>query len=187
MKIEKSHIGDTAALELTVQIPKTMPGVPAAQQQRMMESFYGPGGKVVAWIAPADEHHVVIGYVSKERLQRAMEAIRQGKPGAAGEAGVAKTAALLPSGPVAVAYLSPAELIGFAQRMMAAVIPPEANVNSKLPEFPKTPPIGFAVTTAAGEVQTVLVVPPEVLQAIGHYVEEFKPTRSEAAPAQQGE
>jgi hypothetical protein len=37
---------------------------------------------------------------------------------------------------------------------------------------------------AAGEVQTVLVFPPEVLKAIGQYVGEIKAMRSGAAPAQ---
>ena len=42
-----------------------------------------------------------------------IEAIKQGKPGLAGDAGVAKTAALLPSGAKAVIYLSPAGAIEF--------------------------------------------------------------------------
>ncbi len=126
----------------------------------------------------------MLGYVSKERLQRAMEAIRQVKPGVADNVVVAKTADLLPSEPVAVAYLSPAETIGFVQRIASAFAPPEANLKLTLPEFPKTPPIGFAVTTAADEVQTVLVVPPEVLIAIDRYVGEIKAMPSGAAPAQ---
>ncbi len=184
MKIENGRIGDTEALQLTIQLPKAMPGVPAEQQERIMDAFYGPGGKVVAWIAPADEHHVVFGYASKERLQREIEAIRQGKPGVADNAGVAKTAALLPTGPAALAFLSPAETIGFVKRMLPAIVPPEANLKLNLPEFPKTPPIGFAVTTAADEVQTFLVVPPEVLQSIVPYIGQVKARQNGEAPAE---
>ncbi|MGO9113153.1 MAG: hypothetical protein ACLP9L_28295 [Thermoguttaceae bacterium] len=182
IEIEKSEVGGTAALQLTMQAPKPLVGGQALQQKRMMELFFGPGDKVVAWVAPADEHHVVLGYVSKKPVQRAMEAIRQGnKPSLAGDIGVAKTAALLPSGAMAAVYLNPTEMIRFVQQMATGITPPEAKVKLKLPEFPKTPPIGFAVTTAADEVQTCLVVPAEVLQAIGPYVGQIKAMQSDAA------
>jgi hypothetical protein len=182
IEIEKSEVGGTAALQLTMAAPKPLVGGQALQQARMMESFFGPGGKVVAWVVPADEHYVVLGYVSKEHLQRAMGAIRQGNRSLASDAGVAKTAALLPSGATAAVYLNPAEMIGFVQRMVPALTPPEANVKLTLPEFPRTAPVGFAVTIAADEVQTCLVVPAEVLQAIGPYVGQIKAMQSSAAP-----
>ena len=186
MEVKKCEVGGTAALQFTAQAPKPPAGQPTPQQaqamERMMELYFGPGGKVVAWVVPADEQHVVLGYVSKKPLQRAMEAIRQGKPGLAGDAGVAKTAALLPSGARAVVYISPAETIKFIQRMAPAIAPPGAKWNLKLPEFPKTPPLGFAVTTAANEVQTCLVVPAEVLQAIGPYTGQIQAMRMSAAP-----
>ena len=72
------------------------------QHARLMEALMGPDGKLVAWLAPADEHTVVFAYVDKESVRRTTKAIKEGKPGLMGDAGVTKTAALLPRGGVAV-------------------------------------------------------------------------------------
>lgn len=170
-EVTKSEVGGTAALQLTTKVPQPPSGPQMPQQARMMELLFGPGGTVTAWIAPADEHHVAVGYVSKAPLERVLNAIRQGRPGLAGDAGVAKTAALLPAGAVAVAYINPAEMLEYVQRFAAAIMPPQVKVQLKLPEFPHTPPVGWALTTGANELQTCLVVPAEVLEAIGPYVQ----------------
>ena len=128
-----------------------------------------------AWMVPADKHTVVFAYVNKESVRQAIQAIKQGKPGLAGDAGVAKTAALLPRGSVAALYVSPKGMIDMVKQILPAIAPPGANGRLKIPDFPKTPPIGFAVTAAwpgdaaANELHTCLVVPAEVLQAIGPY------------------
>jgi hypothetical protein len=53
----------------------------------------------------------------------------------------------------------------------------------KLPEFPQTPPIGFAITTGKDELQTCLVVPGEVLQAIRPYVGKVRAMRGSSTKA----
>ena len=57
----------------------------------------------------------------------------------------------------------------------------------KIPDFPKTPPIGLAVTAVgpgdvrtASELHTCLVVPAEVLQAIGQYLGQIQAMRNAA-------
>jgi hypothetical protein len=180
---EKCEVGGTPALQLTMKAPKPLAGPQMAQQAQMMKLMFGPSGELVAWIAPADEHHVVMGY-AKKAVEQTLEAIRQGKPGLAGDAAVTKTAALLPSGPLAALYWSPKGTIGFVQQIVRAVAPPQVKVPLKLPEFPQTPPLGFAVTTAANELQTCLVVPAEVLQAIGPYVGQILAMRARASHEQ---
>jgi hypothetical protein len=131
--------------------------------------------------------------VDKKHVQQTIEAIQQGKPGLAGNAGVAKTAALLPSDAVLTGFWSPAGTIDLVKRIVPAILPPEAGLNPKIPEFPKTPPIGMAVTTAHDELQACLVVPPEVLQAVAQYVGKIRaarggePTASPATPAKPAE
>ena len=124
-------------------------------------------------MAPADEHNIVIGYVSKEHLQQTIEAAKQGKPGLTSDAGVSKTAALLPQDALLTVFLSPQGTIDFFKRMASVIITPEMNMEQKIPDFPKTPPIGFAATTATNELQTCLVVPAEVLLAIPKYIEKI--------------
>jgi hypothetical protein len=187
VEVQKSDVGGAAGLQLTMNVPQPPAGLSGLQQAQMMEVFFGPGGKIVAWIATADEHHVVISY-GKQALQRAIEAIRQGKSGLAGDAEVAKIAALLPSGATADAYLSPTQAIAFFQRLVKGVVDAQIPHGArgdfqvpliydlKFPAFPQTPPLGFAVTTAANELQTCLVVPAEVLQAVGPYARQCAKT-----------
>jgi hypothetical protein len=49
---------------------------------------------------------------------------------------------------------------------------------STLPDFPKTPPIAFAVTTAPNEMRTHLAIPAEVLRALGPYVGQVMAARA---------
>ncbi len=163
IEFEKTEVGGAAALQLTMKAPQLPGNMQSPQQEQMIKFLFGPEGKLNAWIVPADKHTVVVGYVNKELLQRTIEAVKQGKPGLAGRSEVKKTAALLPSDAVAVGYLSPSGLIDFLKQVVPSFAPPGANLT--FPEFPQTPPIGFAVTTAPNEVQSRMVIPGEVIQA----------------------
>jgi hypothetical protein len=170
LEVAKSEVAGLPALKITTTIPSFPQGPQPPQVARMREAYMGPGDKMLAWLAPADEHQVLFGYVNKEPLQRAIEAIKRGVPGLAHDATVAKTAALLPAGASAVAFLSPAGAIDFVQRIVPELMPPQAKIQWKLPAFGATPPIGFAAVAAPAELRTCLAVPAEVLQAIGQYV-----------------
>ncbi len=180
-EIEKTTVGDVAALQLTVKASSLPEEQQTPQQAKMMRVMFGPEGKLVGWIAAANKQRVVFAY-DKDRLLAAIEAIQQGKPGLAADADVAKTAALLPPNPVAVGYLSPAGAIEFAKWFVPAVSPMGAGSDLKLPAFPKTPPIGMAITTGPNEVQSCLVIPAEVFQAVGPYAMQVQAMRM-APPA----
>ena len=121
---------------------------------------------------------MIVGYVNKERLQRTITAIKEGKPDLAGDDAVAKSMALLPANALATAYLSPRETISFVQRVAPIFRPTETTPQMTLPEFPKTPPIAFAVTTAPNELRTHLAIPVEVLRALGPYAGQIMAARS---------
>jgi hypothetical protein len=174
VETEKGDVDGDPAVQLTVTMPQLPEDQQPPQYAQMMETMVGPGGKMASWLVPVDEHRIAIGCVTKEHLQKMIEIIKQGKPGLESNADVAKTAALLPAGAPAVVYVSPAGILELVKRMAFAMAPPEAMVNVKIPEFPATPPIGFAVTTGADEVQTCLVIPAEVLQAIVPYIAKIR-------------
>jgi hypothetical protein len=181
-QFEKSEIGGTPALQVSKKTPPPPEGMAASPQARFTDFFFGPGGKVVTWLVPADEHTVVMGYVNKDRLQQTLAAMKEGKPDLAADEDVAKSVALLPASAVARAYLSPRGAISFVQRTGAMLTPaagPAAPSKfSTLPDFPKTPPIAFAVTTAPNEVRTHLAIPAEVLRALGPYVGQVMAARA---------
>ncbi len=190
MEVTPSKVGDIPALQITVTMPAALTEQMPEQAKQLIEKMFGPGGKLIGWFAPADKETIVFGYVDKKHVQQTIEAIKQGKPGMAGNAGVAKTAALLPSHAAMVAYLSPEGVVAFVKQIASAVVPPEAGLNLNIPEFPKTPPIGMAVTTAPNELQSCVVIPLEVLKGIAQYVGKIRagqgdePIASPATPAQ---
>jgi hypothetical protein len=172
-EIEKCEIGGTPGLQITSKAP---PSVKEGPQAAFAEMFFGSGGKIVAWLVPADQHTVLMGWVNKDRLEQVLAAVKESKPDLAAHEDVAKSVALLPKNAVATAYLSPQGLIHFVQRV-GAMLPGAPLKPGALPDFPKTPPVAFAVTTAPNEVRTHLAIPAEALRAIGPYAIQVKAAR----------
>lgn len=170
LRVEKSEVDGTPALVLTMNAPQMPGGLPKPLSDRFMGALFGPGGKVVAYVAAVDKHHVAMGYVNQDRLIETIKAIKAGDAGLAGDADVKTTAALLPADAAAVAYLSPRGTIQFVRRIIPMMSPEEANIDQKMPDFPKTPPIGFAVRKDSGALEASMVVPGEFLLAIQPYI-----------------
>ena len=165
-QVEKSELDGIHGLKVTMSVPQ-MPNMPP-QSAKMMERMYGPGGKITIWVVPCSEHAVVMSYGGQSSLRQAMAVIKEGKPGLAANEELAKVAALLPSGTTWVAYLSPKGIVDFVNRTIAAALPPGIGV--KVPEFGATPPLAIAVTTGPDEVEVHVIVPAEVVKAIGGLV-----------------
>ena len=176
--VEKTEVAGIPGLKMTMKAPQLPENMKTPAQPQMMKLMFGPEGKINAWIVPADEHTIVVGYVNQKLLQRTIEAIEHGKPGLAGMADVKQTAALLPSDAVAVGYLSPSGMIEFIKQVVPAFAPPGSSL--ELPEFPQMPPVGFAVTTAPNEVQCQMVVPGKVIKSIAETLIKYnQPPRNE--------
>ncbi len=176
IKSKEIEIDGRPALQFEMAIPTagmggTGPG--AAEMKKMMERMFGPGGKIMVYIAAADDHTVVFVYTSKDELRRCLEAVRNPQGSLSADRGVAKTDALLPDDAPWVGYWSPGGTVAFVQRMMAMFVP-ATEEGFKLPDFPETPPVGFAAKLASGELQTDMVVPAAVLEASGKYVAEVQ-------------
>ena len=153
-----------------------LPMAPGSQDvpgyEEMMKKLFGPEAKMVVYVAAADDHTIVTAYTSKDLLLDCLKAVERPGTGLSGDKELAKTAAMLPAGAPWVGYWSPKGTIDFANQIVPAFAPPE--VQFKLPEFPPTPPIGFAGETTPGGLRTYMVVPAAVVQAIGDFVVELK-------------
>jgi len=181
LKSQEIEIDGRPALQFEMAIPMvgmgaTGPaptGTAAAEFEKMMERMVGPGGKTMIYIAAADDQTIVYAYTSKDELRRCLEAVRNPKASLSADPGVAKTDALLPDGALWVGYWSPSGTVAFTRRMMS-MFDRAAEEGFKLPDFPETPPIGFAAKLASGELQTDMVVPSSVLEAAGRYFIEIQ-------------
>lgn len=154
-------------------------GPAAAEIEKMMARMFGPGGKIVVYVAAADDQTVVFAYTSKDELRRCLEAVRNPQRSLSADRGVAKTDALLPDDAPWVGYWSPGGTVAFAQRMMS-LFDPAGEGGFKLPDFPETPPVGFAAKLESGELQTDLIVPAAVLKAAGQYVAKIQAMQMKA-------
>lgn len=169
IQLEKTEFDGTPALKVTMSVPQ-MPNMPP-ESVKMMERIYGPGGKIVAWVVPCNDRSVVLSYMGQEPLRRMIAAIQEGKAGLAGDAGVAKVTALLPPGATWSGYCSPKGLFDFLSRTIAAAAPHARGV--KIPEFAPTPPLAIALIPGHDEVEIQLIVPAEVVKAVGGLINRY--------------
>lgn len=172
-KLKEIEIGSVSALKLTMKIPLVPGAAKMPNYDEIMEKVFGPGGKMIAFIAPADEKTVVATYTNKRLLRESLKVVEGTRPGLAGNPQLAKTAAMLPSGAQWVGYFSPQGTIDYLQRVIPALTP-EGKTAPQIPDFPQTPPIGFAVKTVEDGVRSHTVVPAAVLKGVAGFVVEIR-------------
>jgi hypothetical protein len=169
-------IDEIDALEASVSLPNVQAVAPAGgpDPQQIMKLFVGPEGVLKYYLATADEHTVVMSYISPDRLKEAIEFYKSKKPGLSADAALPKVAEKLPAGSQFIGYVSVSGMAKMAKQLMAAVpgAPPAA-----IPDFPVSQPIGFAVKLTPGGVEGHLVVTGDTLRMIGDTVAK---TRAEA-------
>ncbi len=173
MNVQRERIAGREGVRLTFKIPMSfpMPDVPEEVRKQveqsvreMMERMYGPGGELTVYMAPAGEKTLAMGYTSKGQVEAIIQARAAGKPGLAGDAQLAKTAALLPRKAAALIYWSPRGTIAFGARMIK-VMAGDAGTPIDIPSFPESPPIGAAVTVVPNEIRIHVAAPLDMLKA----------------------
>lgn len=180
MEVERMEIAGQPGLKLEMAMPGTAPAKGVPNMDAIMEKMFGPGGKMTLYLGTADEKTVVAAYTDKESLVRSLEAARQPGKSLAGDQGTAETTALLPPDAPLVGYWSPKGTVDFINRIIPEFAP-GADQTWRLPEFADTPPVGFAAKMTRDELQTHLVVPAEVLRAVGTYAIQIRKLRAEEA------
>jgi hypothetical protein len=171
-EINEITIGDLKAIELVTDMSEMIKELEAAgpvggAMQGIMSGMLGSEGKTRAYVAVADETHLVIAY-SKPLLQRSIEHVRSGTAGLEADPEIAKTNGLLPSGAQWAAYASPQGLVQWADTLLRQTLP--AEMKFKLPPFPPSGPIGLAAKVSASRLDAEIVLPESVLVGIGQYV-----------------
>jgi hypothetical protein len=165
-------IDGLSALEIEIEIPKTGGDDPFPGFEKMMENLFGEGGKVKMYVAAVDDTTLVGAYVSKDLLKKAIASVRNPTISLSADAGIAKTAALLPQGSQWVGFISPKGVVDFGLRIAKMAVPDAEGF--ELPPFPQTPPVGFGVKASRDGLETDLVLPSSVIEAVYAYVMRFK-------------
>ncbi len=166
---QRIPLRETEALEVSMELPDmkvfTPPGGP--DMHNIMQLMFGANGKLKVYVAPADEHAVVMAYISLERLKAALDFYKSKQPGLSSDAGVAKVAAALPPGSQVVAYVNFSGVAKVAQQF-ATMLP--GGQATAIPDFTDGPPLGIAAKVSPLGVEGHLIVTAETLRAIGDIV-----------------
>jgi len=165
--IKKVQVAGAPALELTTDLTQFNPaGGNDPMAQQMMEKMFGANGKMTISMVAADAKTILMRYAPAAALKDDLQAFKDRKAGLAAEADVAKATAQLPAGAQWALYVSPHGGVEFVNRMMTLMGGP---AQQKLPPFPRTAPVAFAVKLSAAGLDGQLVVPVGVLQGIGTF------------------
>jgi hypothetical protein len=169
----KTNVDGVATLQMTMDMSGMLDNVTIPQQRQMMELMMGKGGKVTAYLAPADANTVVLAY-SQEALRATMNSAKKSGESLAEQQDVAKTLQLLPKDAQWVAFISPKGMVDFGMTLALSMAP---GAPGQLPPFPETSPVGFGARMTSQGFETSLVVPTDVLQGIGGYVQMIQQNR----------
>src|SRR5258705_8019251 len=177
-------VGDIDGLEVSMTLPNLKqfgpPGGP--DMQKMMQLFLGPDGQLKIYVAPADEHTVVMAYTSADRLREAIKFYKSKQAGLAADANVAKVVAKLPADSQFVAYASLSGIVKTAKQFMAMVpgVPQAA-----IPDFPDSPPFGYAAKASSTGVEGHFIVTTETLRTIGDTLAKARERRQQQQQEQE--
>lgn len=166
---QRISLDDTEVLEASTDLAnmKQLGTSSGPEAKKMMELFAGPGGKLKIFVAPADEHTVVMAYTSLDRLKAALDFYKSQQPGLSADPGIAKVAAALPPGSQAVGYISVGGMAKVVQQF--ATLMPGGRAGA-IPDLPDSPPLGMAAKVSATGAEGHLVVSAKTLQTVGEVV-----------------
>jgi hypothetical protein len=134
--------------------------------KKMTEIYFGPEGKMVMTTVAIDNNTLLMRYRPADAFQEFRKPFKDRSAGLAQNEEIAKTIELLPEGSQWTVFISPRGSMATVNRFMAAVLPPGAR-DSRLPEFPRTPAVGFGVKISATGLDSRLVIPAAVLENVG--------------------
>ena len=171
--VKRTKLGDIQVFEITMDmasaIQATTPGGPDIHA--LMRTVAGPEGKFKVFVAPADEHTIIMAYTSLDLLKSAIESYKSHDPGLAADPSVAKVTAMLPPGSQLVAYVDVSGVVQAMQQFFAAL----PNVPAmKLPDLAPSPPLGMAAKVTATGVEGHLVITAETLRSFGDAIAKFR-------------
>lgn len=163
-EVKKLKVQGKPALEMSMDLAAAA-GLPE-EMQMMFKNMFGPDGKMTISAAARDDKTVVMRYTGASGLKEIINA----KKDLAGDAGVMQASKLLPAGSQWALYVSPAGATEFADRMVKTFSP----FPIEIPRFPATPPVALGAKISAQSFEMRLVVPAQVIDAAGSYVDQVK-------------
>jgi hypothetical protein len=139
----------------------------------LFEAMFGPDAKMrYHWVA-AERETVVMGLGPEGNVAKAIEWNARGEQGLVQSPEVKRTTELLNAEAPWQAYFSPPGFAAWALRFVAAVAP-LGGAAPQLPEYPPSPPLGFTLNLANGQLQGEIVVPDKALKGLAIFIKKIQ-------------
>jgi hypothetical protein len=168
MDFEHVELAGCPGLSVTTKLPVHPRVKDQAEYKKSMELMFGKDGQMSFFLAAADQHTLVLSYVTPDLLLQAVPVVQGSTRGLADDPVLAATAKLLPDDAPWGVYVSPRGAVDLVKQLAALAGAEDAD--SRIPEFPESPPVGFAVTVQPDGLQSKTVIPEATVKAIGQYV-----------------
>jgi hypothetical protein len=180
MKATKTKVDGLPALEVTVDL-----GIDSNQLEpvkKLMEIYFGPGGKMVMTTVAVDKNTLLVRYTPATEVKEFIKTFKDRSSSLANNKDIAQTTKLLPDGSQWIFFISPHASIVWVNRIMEVMMPPPANA-IHLPDFPRTAPVAIGVKFSATGLEKRLVIPAAVLDSVGIFIRQIDAAKGVPAAA----
>lgn len=142
--------------------------------QSVLTSILGTDHKLSIYFTAADKNHIFVGMETSEKLEKFIEAHRQGETGLAETRQVKTTLGMMDTQSEWVTLVNPEGFVELARAAMKSML-----VLGGFPEFPtypNSPPLGMTLTGDDESWNAELVMPVEAARAMAKFSEELDKT-----------
>ena len=148
------------------------PNVP--MMKPLMEAMLGEDGKMLIYLIAADDTTVYMGIAEQDAATARMEDVLKHETGLTQSSDVQTTLSLLNPNPGWVGIVSPQGSVAWFTRLLGIFMAQFGQAPPAIPEFPNSPPLGFALNLEEGSVSTEMVCPVDTLKAAAVYLKKVQ-------------
>jgi hypothetical protein len=169
--IEEAKLGDRVATQYLLDVAATG-GLPAMPEMRkMMEQFFGPGGKMRLWLVPIDEQTVLLAAAMPEQVTAALQRLDDKLPIDWNQPELAAANKLSPEASDWRLFFSPRDYRQWKRLETEAMNNGVPVIGAKpTKDLPLSPPILFSGNAHADELEAAAAIPAETLKNAGDYL-----------------
>jgi hypothetical protein len=169
-EIKKVEVAGKKALLMTANFGEVAddPNVPMIKP--MMQALFGEDTTMRMYLVASDDTTVVLGISKEEDVAAAIKRIADGETGLADASATQITLKLLDAKAPWIGVLSPQGAVAWITRFYDKFLAHLGQGMPKIPEYPDSSPIGFAVNFSEGRLSTEMVWPVDALQGLAAYI-----------------
>jgi hypothetical protein len=123
---------------------------------------------------PADDKTVVFGIDEPEGIAATVRSVAKGEAGLANTLGVQQTLKLIDPLPSWAGIASPKGCMAWLGRLYNKLLNPLGPGAPALPEFPDTPPLGFALSLVDDRISGEVAWPADTLRGLAAYIKKLQ-------------